>query len=93
MDRVLDILEKPAGAVIQSRGGLTVDDAIAMLRTFDPAALVLIAGEYGGLDEVLGFRKTPVRLNVNDADGFGPHEVPAHGERAYTVAVVVRTHE
>ena len=39
------------------------------------------------------FAPTPVRLNVNDADGFGPHEVPSHGERADTVAVVVRTHE
>ncbi len=90
---MLDTLEKQAASVIQTRGGLTVGDVIAMLRTFDATAPVLIAGEFGGLDEVLGFRKTPVRLNVNDADGFGPHEVPAHGERADVLAVVVRVRD
>ena len=73
--------------------GLTVGDVIAMLETFDPAAPVMVQGESGGLEEVLGFRTTGVVLNVNTADGFGPHDLPDDGARADLVAVVLRSAE
>ena len=73
------------------RVGLTVGDVIAMLETFDPAAPLLVSGEYGGFEEVVGFRKVPVMLDVNNAEGFGPHERAEVGQRADTVAVTLRT--
>lgn len=71
--------------------GLTVGEVIAMLETFDPSAPLLVAGEYGGLEEVLGLRRVNVKLNVNDADGFGPHEIAEPGQRADRAAVTLRT--
>lgn len=70
--------------------GLTVGDVIAMLETFDPSAPLLVRGENGGFGEVLGFRTTGVALNVNTADGFGPHDLPDAGQQPDTVAVVLR---
>ena len=74
----------------ETQPGLTVSDLIALLKTLDPAALVLVRGENGGLDEVLGLRLLPVRLNVNSAEGFGPHELAIAGEPADGLAVLVR---
>ena len=70
--------------------GLTVGDVIAMLETFDPSAPLLVRGENGGFEEVLGFRATGVALNVNSADGFGPHDLPNPGQLPDTMAVVLR---
>jgi hypothetical protein len=88
---VLDVVD--GHLVLQSTHGtgLTVGDVIAMLETFDPSAPLLVAGEYGGLEEVLGLRKINVLLNVNEANGFGPHEIAGPGERADQVAVTLRT--
>lgn len=88
---MLDVLETRLDVQALHRTGLTVGDVIAMLETFDPAAPFLVAGEYGGFEEVLGLRKVNVKLNVNDADGFGPHEIAGPGQRADRAAVTLRT--
>lgn len=88
---VLEVLEKRLDARVAQRTGLTVGDMIAMLETFDPSAPMLVAGEYGGFEEVLGLRKINVALNVNDADGFGPHEIAQPGQRPDVTAVTLRT--
>jgi len=87
---VLDVFEKRLEAKAPNHHGLTVGDVIAMLETFDAAAPLLVAGEYGGFEEVLGFRKINVKLNVNDADGFGPHEIAELGQRPDVTAVTLR---
>ena len=88
---MLDIIDGRADLQSKHRTGLTVGDVIAMLETFDPSAPFLVAGEYGGFEEVVGLRKINVMLNVNDASGFGPHEIAGPGERADQVAVTLRT--
>ena len=90
---MLDLLERRAPSKAPRLCGLTVGDVIAMLETFDPAAPVMVSGENGGFEEVLGFRTTGVALNVNTADGFGPHDLPNDGERADLIAVVLRSAE
>ena len=90
---MLDLLEKRLSPRAPQLTGLTVGDVIAMLKTFDPAAPVMVRGESGGFEEVLGFRTTGVVLNVNTAEGFGPHDLPDDGARAELVAVVVRSAE
>jgi hypothetical protein len=87
---VLDLLEKRLAAKTPQLCGLTVGEAIAMLETFDPSAPLLVGGENGGFEEVLGFRTTGVVLNVNSAEGFGPHDLPDSGQRPDTTAVVLR---
>ena len=62
--------------------GLTVGEMIAYLEKLDPMAPVLVPAENGGLEEIVLVTARGVRLNVNHADGFGPHEVPAFGESA-----------
>lgn len=93
MAAVLDLLEKRATPKAPQLRGLTVGDVIAMLETFDPAAPVMVSGESGGFEEVLGFRTTGVVLNVNSAEGFGPHDLPDDGARADLIAVVLRSAE
>jgi len=88
---VLEVLEARLRARAPSHTGLTVGDVIAMLETFDPSAPLLVGGEYGGFEEVLGFRKINVKLNVNDAVGFGPHEIAEVGQRPDLTAVTLRT--
>jgi hypothetical protein len=88
---MLDLLEKHARSKNPQLRGLTVGDVIAMLETFDPSAPLLVEGENGGLEEVLGFRNAGVVLNVNSAEGFGPHDVPDEGARADVAAVVLRS--
>jgi hypothetical protein len=90
---VLDLLEKRSAPKALQLNGLTVGDVIAMLETFDPSAPVMVQGESGGFEEVLGFRTTGVVLNVNSAEGFGPHDLPDDGARPDLVAVVVRSAE
>lgn len=90
---VLDLLERRHAPKAPQLTGLTVGDVIAMLETFDPAAPVMVQGENGGFEEVLGFRTTGVVLNVNTAEGFGPHDLPNDGARADLVAVVLRSTE
>lgn len=87
---MLDLPVKPAPARARRHSALTVGDVIAMLQTFDPSAPVMLRGEEGGFLEVAGFRAVPVRLNVNTAEGYGPHEVPEVGQPADVTAVVVR---
>ncbi len=87
---MLDVLEGRPDARAPHHTGLTVGDIIAMLETFDPAAPLLVTGEYGGFEEVLGLRKVAVKLNVNDAEGFGPHEMVQPGQRADVTAVTLR---
>jgi len=93
MAAVLDLLEKRAKPKAPQLTGLTVGDVIAMLETFDPSAPVMVHGESGGFEEVLGFRTTGVALNVNSAEGFGPHDVPDDGAQPDLVAVVLRSTE
>lgn len=88
---MLDVLEGRLDTKALHRSGLTVGDVIAMLETFDPSAPVLVAGEYGGFEEVLGLRKINVKLHVNDAEGFGPHEIAQPGQRPDRTAVTLRT--
>lgn len=90
---VLDLLERRSTPKAPRLSGLTVGDVIAMLETFDPSAPVMVSGESGGFEEVLGFRTTGVVLNVNTADGFGPHDLPDSGVRADLIAVVLRSAE
>lgn len=90
---MLDLLERRPLRSAPRLTGLTVGDVIAMLETFDPAAPVMVQGENGGFDEVLGFRTTGVVLNVNTAEGFGPHDLPDDGALADLVAVVLRSTE
>lgn len=90
---MLDLLEKRATDRALQLRGLTVGDVIAMLETFDPSAPVMVSGESGGFEEVLGFRTTGVVLNVNSAEGFGPHDLPDDGARADLIAVVLRSAE
>jgi hypothetical protein len=40
---------------------------------------------------VLGLRKVNVKLHVNTAEGFGPHEIAGPGERPDVTAVTPRT--
>lgn len=87
---MLDVLEGRLDSEAHHRTGLTVGDVIAMLETFDPSAPLLVAGEYGGFEEVLGLRKINVKLNVNDAEGFGPHEIAQPGQRPDITAVTLR---
>jgi hypothetical protein len=87
---MLELLDKRSQGRVPQLCGLTVGDVIAMLETFDPSAPLLVRGENGGFAEVLGFRATGVALNVNSAEGFGPHDLPDSGQRADTVAVVLR---
>ncbi len=88
---MLELLERHLDARVPQRIGLTVGDVIAMLQTFDPSAPFLVAGEYGGYEEVLGLRKIGVQLDVNDAEGFGPHELAEPGQRPDVTAVTLRT--
>jgi len=90
---VLKLLDKASANKTPQLLGLTVGDVIAMLETFDPSAPLLVRGENGGFEEVLGFRSTGVALNVNSAEGFGPHDVPDAGQQPDTVAVVLRAAE
>lgn len=90
MTAVLDLLEKKASPKSLQLGGLTVGEVIAMLQTFDPSAPLMVRGENGGFEEVLGFRATGVMLNVNSAEGFGPHDLPDAGTRPDALAVVLR---
>ena len=69
--------------------GLTVGEMIAYLEKLDPLAPVLVPAENGGLEEIVLVTARGVRLNVNRADGFGPHEVPAFGEKPDTDAVLI----
>lgn len=84
---MLDFTSRPP----ETGQGLTVADLIDLLETFDPDTPVLVRGENGGLDEVLGLRLLPVRLHVNSCEGFGPHELASAGETADGLAVLVRT--
>lgn len=90
MTAVLDLLEKKPVTKTPKLCGLTVGEAIAMLETFDPSAPLMVRGENGGFEEALGFRATGVVLNVNTAEGFGPHDLPDGGARPDTTAVVLR---
>ena len=90
---MLDLLERRPAPRAPQLSGLTVGDVIAMLETFDPASPLMVQGESGGFEEVLGFRTTGVVLNVNAAEGFGPHDLPDDGARADLVAVVLRSAE
>lgn len=87
---MLDVLESRLETKAPHHTGLTVGDVIAMLETFDPSAPLLVSGEYGGFEEVLGLRKINVKLNVNEAEGFGPHEIAQPGQRPDVTAVTLR---
>lgn len=88
---MLDVLDRRLDTKALHRNGLTVGDVIAMLETFEPSAPFLVAGEYGGFEAVLGVRRITVKLNVNDAEGFGPHEIAQPGQRPDVSAVTLRT--
>ena len=68
---------------------LTAGELIALLQAADPAAPVVIRGQYGGFDCVHVVAPQPLRLNVNSHDGFGPHDQPEDGEGADIVAVAI----
>lgn len=69
--------------------GLTVREMISQLEKLDPMAPVLVPAENGGLEEIVQVMARGVCLNVNRAEGFGPHEVAAAGERPDTAAVLL----
>jgi hypothetical protein len=87
---VLDTLTPARPRRFKPQTGLTVGALIALLKTFEPGAQVLVRGEHGGLDVVLDLHSAPVRLNVNRAEGFGPHELASADEEADGLAVVVQ---
>jgi hypothetical protein len=62
---------------------------IDLLERADPNAPVVIRGSYGGYEPVRSVATQPLRLNVNDHDGFGPHEEPGEGERPDTTALAI----
>jgi hypothetical protein len=68
---------------------LTAGELIALLQAADPAAPVVIRGQYGGFDCVHAVTPQPLRLNVNSHDGFGPHDLPEDGESADIMAVAI----
>lgn len=82
--------DSPTGAPGRSTaGGLTVAELIAQLQSADPDAPVVIAGQYGGFEDLRGLSHKPLRLNVNGLDGFGAHDMPDEGASADVVAVVL----
>lgn len=86
---VLDKLDAQSLKSSNGVSGLTVGEMIAWLEQLDPTAPVLVPAENGGLDEVVLVTALGVSLNVNRAEGFGPHEVTASGEQPDTDAVLL----
>lgn len=86
---VLDKIDTKSLKFPNGVSGMTVGEMIAHLEQLDPLAPVLMPAENGGLDEIVVVTARGVRLNVNRAEGFGPHEVPAFGEMADTDAVLL----
>lgn len=68
---------------------MCVAELIDALRLLDPNAPVMIGGAYGGFVDVRMLGVAPVRLNVNNCEGFGPHDVPGPDEAPEVVAVIV----
>lgn len=85
------MLDRPNATLLESArsGHMSVADLIAALGRLDPAARVMVGGPYGGFVDTGSVSVTPVRLNVNDCDGFGPHDVPGPDETAEVMAVVI----
>ena len=86
---VLDKIDAKSLKFPNGVSGMTVGEMIAHLEQLDPLAPVLMPAENGGLEEIEVVTARGVRLNVNRAEGFGPHEVPAFGEMADTDAVLL----
>lgn len=53
---------------------MKVKELIQRLAQFDPEALVIVNGYEGGLCEIAGCRQLKIKLNVNTAWYYGPHE-------------------
>lgn len=85
------MLDRPNAALLDSTNGghMCVADLIVALGRLDPKAPVMVGGPYGGFVDTRSVAVTPVRLNVNDCDGFGPHDVPGPDESAEVMAVVI----
>jgi len=86
---VLDKIDAKSLKSSSGVSGLTVGEMIAHLEKLDPMAPVLMPAENGGFEEIVLVTARGVRLNVNRADGFGPHEVPAFGEKPDIDAVLI----
>jgi hypothetical protein len=80
------------GEMAGSQGGLTAGDLIAMLEHLDPATPIVIEGQYGGYASVRRIAQVALKFNVNDLEGFGPHDRVSPGEppEARAAAVLVR---
>ena len=81
--------DRSAKAHAEPPAGLTVAELIAKLQMADPDAPVVIAGQYGGFEDLRGLSQKPLRLNVNGLDGFGAHDMPEDNAPADVVAVVL----
>lgn len=86
---MLDKIDSKSLKASNGFSGLTVGEMIAFLEKLDPTAPVLMPAENGGLEEVVLVAARGVRLNVNQAEGFGPHEVSAAGEEPDTNAMLL----
>src|ERR1700712_2261852 len=53
---------------------LTVAELVALLQTLEPSSPVVLQGQYGGFESVMGVELLPLRFNVNRLEGFGPHD-------------------
>ena len=69
--------------------GLTAGRLIALLEEYHPEAPIVIEGQYGGFEWVRGASRVPLRLNVNNLEGFGPHDRAEPTEAADATAVVI----
>ena len=86
------MLDRPDSALFHEAGQtahICVADLIDALRQLDPKAPVMVGGPYGGFVDVCTLGTAPVRLNVNNCEGFGPHDLPGPDESPEVIAVIV----
>ena len=68
---------------------LTVGQLRKRLAAVDETFLVLLPGPEGGFSGLDTMEVHGVVLNANNDPSFGPHEVPADGQRPNAVALVL----
>lgn len=54
---------------------MTTQELMAQLATLPPDTQVMLEGYEGGYRDVRRIETFPVKLNVNDAWYYGPHEI------------------
>lgn len=68
---------------------LTAGRLIALLEDYHPETPIVMEGQYGGFEWVRGASRVPLRLNVNNLEGFGPHDRAEPTEAADATAVAI----